>query len=180
VLHLAVERFAQVRGRSVRVEIEPGRYPVAGMGLLVSRVHDIKDTRDNDKGPGHRFVMVDAGFCDLVRPAMYGSYHHISIVGKGAGRKPEPLVVAGPLCESGDVFTRDEHELLNPRALPCPDPGDLLVLHDAGAYGAAMSSNYVSQARVPQVLWDAGKATLIARRETVEDLVRAECEEPVL
>ena len=65
-------------------------------------------------------------------------------MGAGAGRPPEPLVVAGPLCESGDVFTRDDHELLDPRALPRPEPGDLLVLHDAGAYGAAMSSNYVS------------------------------------
>jgi diaminopimelate decarboxylase len=162
------------------VEIEPGRYPVAGMGILVCRVHDVKATQDNDKGKGNRFVMVDAGFCDLVRPAMYGAYHHISIVGKGAGRAPEPLVVAGPLCESGDVFTRDEHELLDPRLLPRPEPGDLLVLHDAGAYGAAMSSNYVSQGRVPQVLWDEGRATLIARRETVDDLVRAECEERVL
>ena len=177
VLDEAVTRFAAVRGRPVRVEIEPGRYPVAGMGLLVCRVHDIKDTRSNEKGEGHRFVMVDAGFCDLVRPAMYGAYHHISIVGKGSGRLPEPLVVAGPLCESGDVFTRDDHELLDPRLLPRPEPGDLLVLHDAGAYGAAMSSNYVSQGRVPQVLWDAGRATLIARRETVEDLVATECDE---
>jgi diaminopimelate decarboxylase len=88
--------------------------------------------------------------------------------------------VAGPLCESGDVFTRDEHELLDPRLLPCPEPGDLLVLYDAGAYGAAMSSNYVSQGRVPQILWDKGQATLIARRETVDDLVRTECEERIL
>jgi diaminopimelate decarboxylase len=180
VLDDAVTRFAAVRGRPVRVELEPGRYPVAGMGLLVSRVHDVKETRSNEKGEGHRFVMVDAGFCDLVRPAMYGAYHHISIVGKGSGRPPEPLVVAGPLCESGDVFTRDEHELLDPRLLPRPEPGDLLVLHDAGAYGAAMSSNYVSQGRVPQVLWDAGRATLIARRETVEDLVAPECDEAVI
>lgn len=180
VLSDAVARFAAVCGRPVRVEIEPGRYPVAGMGILVCRVHDVKNTQDNDKGKGHRFVMVDGGFCDLVRPAMYGAYHHISILGKGAGRTPEPLVVAGPLCESGDVFTRDEHELLDPRLLPRPERGDLLVLHDAGAYGAAMSSNYVSQGRVPQILWDAGKATLISRRETVDDLVRAECEERVL
>jgi diaminopimelate decarboxylase len=179
VLLDAVERFAAVRGRPVRVEIEPGRYPVAGMGLLVARVHDVKTTRDNEKGKGHRFVMVDAGFCDLVRPAMYGAYHHISVVGKGAGRTPELLVVAGPLCESGDVFTRDEHELLDPRPLPLPETGDLLVLHDAGAYGTAMSSNYVSQGRVPIVLWDKGTPTLIARRETVEDLVRTECEEPL-
>ena len=177
VLDGAVTRFAALRGRPVRVELEPGRYPVAGMGILVCRVHDVKDTRSNGKGEGNRFVMVDAGFCDLVRPAMYGAYHHISVVGQGSGRLPEPLVVAGPLCESGDVFTRDEHELLDPRLLPRPDAGDLLVLHDAGAYGAAMSSNYVSQGRVPQILWDAGQATLIARRETVEDLVAAECEE---
>jgi len=180
VLTDAVARFAAVCKRPIRVEIEPGRYPVAGMGILVSRVHDVKATQDNDKGKGNRFVMVDAGFCDLVRPAMYGAYHHISILGKGAGRAPEPLVVAGPLCESGDVFTRDEHELLDPRLLPRPEPGDLLVLHDAGAYGAAMSSNYVSQGRVPQVLWDGGQATLVARRETVDDLVRAECEERIL
>ena len=77
------------------------------------------------------------------------------------------------------MFTRDEHELLDPRLLPRPEPGDLLVLHDAGAYGAAMSSNYVSLGRVPQVLWDDGRATLIARRETVEDLVATECDERI-
>ena len=179
VLEDAVARFARAAGRAIRVEIEPGRYAVAGMAALVCRVHDIKSTRTNSKGPGHQFVMVDAGFCDLVRPAMYGSYHHISVVGAGASRTPEPLVVAGPLCESGDVFTRDGNELLVPRLLPRPEPGDLLVLHDAGAYGSAMSSNYVSLGRVPQVLWDAGRATLVARRESLEDVVRAECEEPL-
>src|SRR6185369_6678791 len=99
--------------------------------------------------------------------------------GAGAARPPEPLVVAGPLCESGDVFTRDDKELLDPRPLPRPEPGDLLVLHDAGAYGAAMSSNYVSLGRVPQVFWDDGRATLIARRETIDDVVRAEADDPL-
>ena len=75
-------------------------------------------------------------------------------------------MVAGPLCESGDVFTRDDRELLDPRSLPRPEPGDLLVLHDAGAYGAAMSSNYVSLGRAPQVFWEGGKTTLIARAKT--------------
>jgi diaminopimelate decarboxylase len=177
VLLEAVERLGKIAGRPVRVEIEPGRYPVAGMGMLVARVKDLKQTQTNVKGPGHTFVMVDAGFNDLVRPAMYGSYHHISIVGAGADRPPEPLVVAGPLCESGDVFTRDDRELLDPRLLPRPEPGDLLVLHDAGAYGAAMSSNYVSIGRAPQVWWENGTATLIARRESVEDVVKAEVEE---
>jgi diaminopimelate decarboxylase len=177
VLEDAAARLAKIAGRPIRVEIEPGRYLVAGAGLLVCRVKDIKDTNTNAKGPGHRFLMVDAGFNDLVRPAMYGSYHHISIVGKGAGRTPEPFVVAGPLCESGDVFTRDDHELLDPRALPLPDVGDLLVLHDAGAYGAMMSSNYVSLGRAPQVWWEDGKATLVARRESLDDVLRADCDE---
>jgi diaminopimelate decarboxylase len=179
VLVEAAERLAKLAGRPIRVEIEPGRYPVAGASVLVSRVKDIKSTNANAKGPGHKFIMVDAGFVDLVRPAMYGSYHHISIVGRGAARAPEPFVVAGPLCESGDVFTRDDHELLDPRDLPPPDAGDLLVLHDAGAYGAAMSSNYVSLGRAPQVWWEDGKATLVSRRETLDDIVRLESDEPL-
>jgi len=175
----AAERLAAAARRPIRVEIEPGRYPVAGAGLLVCRVKDVKQTETNAKGPGQKFIMVDAGFNDLVRPAMYGAYHHISIVGRGASRAEEPFVVAGPLCESGDVFTRDEHELLDPRPLPRPDVGDLLVLHDAGAYGAAMSSNYVSIGRAPQVFWEDGRATLVSRRETLDDVVRAECNEPI-
>jgi diaminopimelate decarboxylase len=179
VLLEAASQLARTAGRPIRIEIEPGRYPVAGMGLLVARVKDVKKTRDNVKGPGNTFVMVDAGFTDLIRPAMYGSYHAMSVVGVGASRPPEPLVVAGPLCESGDVFTRDDHELLDPRPLPRPEPGDLLVLHDAGAYGAVMSSNYVSMGRAAQVFWDGGRAQLIARRETVDDIVRNECDEPL-
>jgi diaminopimelate decarboxylase len=179
VLTDAVARLAAVAKRPIRVEIEPGRYGVAGMAVLVSRVKEIKRTLANDRGAGHDFAMVDAGFVDLVRPAMYGSYHHISIVGAGASRPPEPFIVAGPLCESGDVFTRDDQELLVPRPLGRPDPGDLLVLHDAGAYGAAMSSNYVSMGRAAQVAWEGGKARLIARRETLDDVVRLECNEPL-
>jgi diaminopimelate decarboxylase len=175
----AATTLSESAGHAVRVEIEPGRYPVAGMAALVARVKDVKRTRTNAKGEGHGFIMVDAGFNDLIRPAMYGSYHEISIVGHGAARQPEPFVVAGPLCESGDVFTRDDQELLVPRMLGRPDPGDLLVLHDAGAYGAAMSSNYVSMGRVPQVFWENGRGTLIARRETLDDIVRVECEEPL-
>jgi diaminopimelate decarboxylase len=180
----AARLSAAAGGRRIRLEIEPGRWAVAGTAVLCARVKDVKRTRANERGPGHEFVMVDAGFVDLVRPAMYGSYHHISIVGAGAARAPEPFVVAGPLCESGDVFTRDDRELLVPRPFGRPDPGDLLVLHDAGAYGAAMSSNYVSMGRAPQVAWEGsedggGRATLIARRETLDDIVRTECSEPL-
>ena len=177
VLVTAEAELASVAGHLVRIEIEPGRYPVAGMAILVTRVKDIKATRANEKGEGHEFVMVDAGFNDLIRPAMYGSYHHISVIGQGASRDAEPFVIAGPLCESGDVFTRDDNEMLDPRMLGRPEPGDLLVLLDAGAYGAAMSSNYVSMGRAPQVYWEDGRASLISRRETLDDVVRSECEE---
>ncbi|MDZ7729194.1 MAG: hypothetical protein U5Q44_13930 [Dehalococcoidia bacterium] len=161
----AQHQLSQAAGHPVRMEIEPGRYAVAGAGILVTRVTDVKATRSNEKGPGHQFAMVDAGFNDLARPAMYGSYHGISVVGGGAMREPEPFVVAGPLCESGDVFTRDEQEFLEPREIPRPEPGDLLVLHDAGAYGYAMASNYVSMGRAPQDLVGSrrGHAHLAAR-----------------
>lgn len=176
VLDEAVTRLTSAATHPVRVEIEPGRRIVAGMGVLVARVRDVKRTQSNQKGSGHTFIMVDAGFCDLLRPALYGSYHHMEVVGRAAGRTPEPCVVAGPLCESGDVFTRDERELLDPRPLPRPEPGDLLVLHDAGAYGAAMSSNYVSMGKAPQVWWENGSASLISRRETLDDLLQVECD----
>jgi diaminopimelate decarboxylase len=161
-------------GKELRLEIEPGRYYVAPMATLVARVADVKTTETNEKGEGQTFVMVDAGFVDLARPAMYGSYHRISVPGRENDRT-EPLVVAGPLCESGDVFTRDASELLAPRPLPRPQPGDFLCLHDGGAYGYAMSSNYNSIGRAPQVWQEGdGKLTLISRRETVDDVLKAE------
>jgi diaminopimelate decarboxylase len=125
--------------------------------------------------------MVDAGFVDLVRPAMYGSYHGIEVIPHDGGpREHQPIVVAGPLCESGDVFTRDDAELLVPRELPVPKSGDLLVLRDAGAYGYAMSSNYNSIGRAPQVwMEEDGSLELISRRESLADLLKAEVEEPL-
>ena len=173
------ERLCHAAGRPMRVEIEPGRYFVASACALVARVTDVKQTRANAKGSGATFAMVDAGFVDLVRPAMYGSFHQIEVFPRDGGvRAVEPIVVAGPLCESGDVFTRDDAELLVPRELPRPQAGDLLVLRDAGAYGYAMSSNYNSIGRAPQVWLEAdGKAELISRRETLEDLLKAEVSE---
>jgi diaminopimelate decarboxylase len=179
LLDEAVARLGRAAGRPIRVEIEPGRFLVAGSAVLVTRVHEVKVTRRNEKGEGHTFVMVDAGFCDLLRPAMYGSYHRMDIVGRGAARAAEPCVVAGPLCESGDVFTRSEQELLEPRMLPRPEPLDLFVLQDAGAYGAVMSSNYLSMGRAPEVWWEGGTARLVSRRERLEDIVARECDEVI-
>jgi diaminopimelate decarboxylase len=179
LLSRAGHELAARAGRTIRMEIEPGRFLVAGSAALVTRVKDVKETRPNERGPGHTFVMVDAGFADLLRPAFYGAYHAIEVLGPRASRAPQPCVVAGPLCESGDVFTRGEEELLEPRAMPRPDPGDLVVLHDAGAYGAAMSMNYLSIGRAPEVWWENGRATMVSRRQTLEDVVAAECELPL-
>ncbi|MEW6270770.1 MAG: diaminopimelate decarboxylase [Thermodesulfobacteriota bacterium] len=178
ILRESRAHFCERAGREIRVEIEPGRFFVAAAGTLVARVTDVKHTRSNEKGKGQGFVMVDAGFCDLVRPAMYGSFHRISVVSDEPGAFA-PFAVAGPLCESGDVFTRDAAELIEPRELPSPRPGDFVLLHDAGAYGASMSSNYNSLGRVPQVWWEGGRATLMSRRETIDDVVATECEVPL-
>lgn len=173
----AHQRISAAVGRSIRLEIEPGRYYVAPACTLISRVSDVKMTRSNDKGRGGKFAMVDAGFVDLVRPAMYGSFHRIEVVGKASSdaAEGEDIVVAGPLCESGDVFTRDEAELLVPRRLPKVAAGDLLAIRDAGAYGFAMSSNYNSIGRAPQ-LWleEDGSVEMLTRRETLDDLLATE------
>jgi diaminopimelate decarboxylase len=166
--------------REVRLEIEPGRYLVAPAVTLVARVSDVKRTQTNEKGKGATFVMVDAGFNDLVRPAKYGSFHRISLADRDGRNRLAELVVAGPLCEPGDVFTRDEEGLLAPRPLPLPLAGDLLLLHDVGAYGYAMSSNYNSLGRAPQLMLEEdGSVTMFSRRETVDDLLATETNEKI-
>ena len=171
------QRISAAAKRTIRLEIEPGRYYVAPGCTLITQVHDVKETTTNEKGAGATFAMVDAGFVDLVRPAMYGSYHRIEILDSTA--EPEPIVLAGPLCESGDVFTRGgADEELQPRMLPRPKVGDLVAIYDAGAYGAAMSSNYNSIGRAPQVWVEPdGTCELISRRETIDDILKAETSE---
>lgn len=174
-------KITAAAGRPIRLEIEPGRYYVAPGCTLITRVADVKSTQTNEKGRGVTFAMVDAGFVDLVRPAMYGSYHRIEVIGKDAdSAELDEIVVAGPLCESGDVFTRDDAELLVPRTLPKVVPGDFLAIRDAGAYGYAMSSNYNSIGRAPQ-LWveEDGSVELISRRESLDDLLKAETSERI-
>lgn len=158
-------------GHSVRLEIEPGRYLVAESGKLVCEVRAVKNS-----GANH-FVLVDAGFNDLVRPSMYGSWHEISFLSVEGDVRLDgirPTVVAGPLCESGDVFTQEEGGLVVPRDLPDTFVGDLAVLHDAGAYGAAMASNYNTRGMGAEVLVENGKTRLIRRRQTVSELLSLE------
>ncbi|EOC9244289.1 diaminopimelate decarboxylase [Enterobacter cloacae] len=168
----ARDKVAAHVGHPVKLEIEPGRFLVAESGVLVAQVRSVKEM-----GSRH-FVLIDAGFNDLMRPSMYGSYHHISaLAADGRDLTDAPridTVVAGPLCESGDVFTQQEGGKVETRALPEVKTGDYLVLHDTGAYGASMSSNYNSRPLLPEVLFDNGKARLIRRRQTIQELLALE------
>jgi diaminopimelate decarboxylase len=158
-------------GHAVRLEIEPGRFLLAEAGVMLAEVRAVKDMGRN------HFVLCDAGFNDLVRPALYGGFHAISVLpAHGGAVAPDwrETVVAGPLCESGDVFTQDADGVVAPRRLaPCA-AGDLLVFHDTGAYGATMSSNYNSRPLAAEVLVDGDTARLIRRRQTVRELIALE------
>ncbi|EJF7712387.1 MULTISPECIES: diaminopimelate decarboxylase [Providencia] len=168
----ARQRIEQHLGHKIELEIEPGRYLVAESGVLLAEVRAVKDM-----GSRH-YVLVDSGFNDLMRPAMYGSYHHISVLpmdGRNLdGAQLKDTIVAGPLCESGDVFTQLEGGLVVTRALPEVKVGDFLVFHDTGAYGASMSSNYNSRPLLPEVMFVNGKPQLIRRRQTIEELLALE------
>lgn len=158
-------------GHAVTLEIEPGRYLVAESGTLITEVRAVKDM-----GARH-YVLVDAGFTELVRPAMYGSYHRMSVTahdGMIITGECRPTIVAGPLCESGDVFTQEEGGVLAPRDLPPVQVGDFLLIHTAGAYGASMSSNYNTRPLCAEVLVEGDQATLIRRRQRVDELLALE------
>jgi diaminopimelate decarboxylase len=114
-------------------------------------------------------VITDAGMNDLLRPSHYASYHRVEPVVRIADRQAAVVDVVGPVCESGDFLA------LN-RTLAMPEPGELLVLRTAGAYGFAMASTYNSRPRPAEVLVDGGHVHLARRRETIEDLVHAELE----
>ncbi|GAB2836183.1 diaminopimelate decarboxylase [Comamonas piscis] len=157
-------------GHHLGLELEPGRYLVAESGVLLGTVRATKNAGSN------HFVLVDTGFNELMRPSMYGSYHAMHVQRRGVGVLPAQgdAVVAGPLCESGDVFTQGEAGVVLPRPLGDAQVGDLLVIHDTGAYGASMSSNYNSRPLAAEVLVEDGKARLIRRRQTVDELLALE------
>ena len=171
----ARKQVADLLGHPVVLELEPGRYLVAESGVLLSEVRATKHQGNA------RFVMVDAGFSDLMRPAMYGSHHGMEFIhadGTAVQGDVQPIAVAGPLCESGDVFTQGEGGVVLDRHLPAPRVGDLLVVHDTGAYGASMSSNYNTRPLIAEVLVEGGahggQARLIRRKQTVAELIALE------
>jgi diaminopimelate decarboxylase len=138
--------------------LEPGRYLVSDASILLTSVNTLKVT------PFKKFIGVDAGFNTLVRPSMYGSYHHVLVANKLTSPKKEIYDVVGPICESGDVLARD-------RRLPKIEEGDLLAILNAGAYGFAMSSQYNSRPRAAEVMIKNRKCLLVRKRETFESLV---------
>ncbi|HEV3339470.1 MAG TPA: diaminopimelate decarboxylase [Pirellulales bacterium] len=171
------KRLEDAFGHALNLEIEPGRYLVAESGFLVAEIRAVKQMG------GNSFYLVDAGFNNLARPILYGSYHPMSIVpasvdGKATAsadvRPLRDVVVGGPLCESGDIFTQEEGGFVATRGLPVAEVGELLVIENAGAYGFVMSSNYNSKPLAAEVLIRDGAAHLIRRRQTSEDLMRGE------
>ncbi|NPV02063.1 MAG: diaminopimelate decarboxylase [Brevinematales bacterium] len=155
--------FSKVYGKEITFAIEPGRYLVAESGVLLATVTDTKNTTR------FRFAGVDTGFNHLIRPMVYGSYHHIVNASHMEGNE-RGIVVAGYLCETGDVFTRTEDGPVE-RGISDPKPGDILAIMTAGAYGYCMASQYNSRPRPAEVLVTDGKHRIIRRRETLDDIL---------
>jgi diaminopimelate decarboxylase len=149
-----------LKGLEVTLILEPGRVIVGNAGILVTEVLYLKETQEK------KFVVVDGAMNDLIRPTLYGSHQGISPVKTRAGDKIVADVV-GPICESGDFFALD-------REIQKPQPGDLLAVMGAGAYGFTMASNYNSRPRVPEVLVDKQRFHIIRARETFDDLISRE------
>ncbi len=165
----ARRQIAARQGSALHLEIEPGRFLVAQSGVLLAEVRATKRMGQN------QFLLVDAGFNELMRPSMYGSHHEIEVLAHDGGARPQcRAVVAGPLCESGDVFTQGEGGVVLQRELPEGQVGDVLVFRDAGAYGASMSSNYNSRPHAAEVLVDGLEQRLIRRRQSIQELLALE------
>ncbi len=144
-----------------RLLVEPGRSLVADTGILLSRVIYIKE------GERDRFVIIDAGMNDLLRPSLYDAYHEISVC-RSSGAELIPYQVVGPICETGDTFARD-------RMLPQMQAGDLVAIRNAGAYGAVMSSSYNTRPLVPEVLVDGETFRVVRRRPDYDQIIALDC-----
>jgi diaminopimelate decarboxylase len=163
------DRLEQQLGTHLDLEVEPGRYLVAEAGYLVAEIRAIKTMGRNT------FYLLNAGFNNLPRPILYGAYHPMSIcpVGETTDERNE-VVVGGPLCESGDIFTQSEGGVVETRLLPAARVGDLLTIGCAGGYSFTMGSNYNSFPYAAEVLISGGKASLIRRRQEVDELFETE------
>ncbi len=149
-------------GLGCRLLLEPGRVIVGNAGILVTRVLDVKEVRD------HRFVIVDAAMNDLLRPALYDARHAIEPVAAPApGAIETPVDVVGPVCESADVFAKA-------RPLAPVEPGALLAIRTAGAYGAVMSSGYNARPLTPEVLVKGSDFAVVRRRPSFDETMAAE------
>ena len=152
----------------LKIIMEPGRFIVGNAGVLLAKVLYIKST------PKKKFVIIDAGMNDLIRPALYGAFHQILPARKGPGAGGiEKVDVVGPICESGDFFAKE-------RYIPKVKEGDYLAIMSAGAYGFSMSSNYNSRRKAQEVLVAKDKAYVIRKRDQYEDLIRNEGIPPFL
>jgi diaminopimelate decarboxylase len=151
----------ELRRANIPVVLEPGRAIVGHSGALVSRIVDVKQYPD-----GRRFAVLDAGMTELMRPALYGSFHRIVPVTPRQTAESSWDVV-GPICESSDVFARE-------RQLPDLAVDDLVAILDTGAYGAVMASNYNRRVLAPEVLVDGDSWSVIRRRQTIDDILALE------
>jgi len=160
---LSMQKFSKDYGKDIKFYFEPGKYLTAEAGYFLVTVTNRKNT------PLYRFVGTDSGFNHLIRPILYGSYHHI-INCSNPGGDPEDVVVAGNICESGDLFTIGAGGP-EARSIPKIRIGDVLAILNAGSYGFSMASNYNSRPRPAEVLVEDVTARLIRKRETFEDLI---------
>jgi diaminopimelate decarboxylase len=152
-----------LQSTGLRVVFEPGRYIVGPAGVLLTRVLFVKEMG------GKTFLITDAGMNDLLRPSHYESYHRVDPAVRDASRETVRVDVVGPVCESGDFLALD-------RPIPRMEPGELLAIGTAGAYGFAMASTYNARPRPAEVLVSGDTHRLARRRETIADLVRGEAE----
>jgi diaminopimelate decarboxylase len=173
----AMTEYSRKRGRDIQLQLEPGRYLVAESGLLLAEAQAVKSTTAGEDGIDYNFVIVNSGMNHNIRPALYGSYHPIRFVSKTPQSQDAklPYVVAGYLCESGDVFTADAAGVLQPRLLSPVAVGDIMVMAGVGAYSHALKSEYNSMNLPAAVLVQPdGTTRLIERRGTLEDVMRRE------
>jgi len=150
-----------VRESGLAIVLEPGRQIVAPAGALLTRVVDVKEA-----GGGKLFVVMDAGMTELIRPMLYNSFHRIEPVVQ-TGAAPTVCDIVGPLCESSDTLGKD-------RTLPRPEVGELYAVLDTGAYGSVMASNYNRRLLPAEVMVEDGKARVIRRRQTLDELLSLE------